>query len=58
MLDTSRVLLFIKLVDSLDWQKVDLLLKTDEGIMADWAVVKIVCSCFDKRREWNDKGRQ
>ena len=31
-------------------------LETDDGLTADWAVVKRVCGCFDKRREWVDKG--
>ena len=49
VLETSRVLLFVKSVDVLDREKVGLLLETDEGLTADWAVVKRVCSRFDKR---------
>ena len=30
------------------------LLETDDGLTTDWAMVKWVCSRFDKRREWND----
>ena len=45
MLDTSRVLLFIKSVDAL--------LDTYEGLTIDWVVVKWVCSRFDKQRKWN-----
>ena len=56
VLDTSRVLLFVKAVDALDREKVGLLLETDEGLTTDWAVVKGVCSRFDKRREWSDEG--
>ena len=56
VLETSRVLLFVKSVDALDREKVGLLLETDEGLTADWAVVKRVCSRFDKRREWSDEG--
>ena len=33
-----------------------LLLETDEGLMADWAMVKRVCSRFEKQREWSDEG--
>ena len=54
VLDTSKVLLFIKAVDSRDREKVGLLLETDDGLTTDWAMVKRVCSRFDKRREWND----
>ena len=56
MLDTSKVLLFIKSVDPLDQEKVGLLLETDGGLTTDWAVVKRVCNHFDKQREWNDEG--
>jgi hypothetical protein len=35
VLDTSRVLLFVKAVDALDREKVGLLLETDEGLTAD-----------------------
>jgi hypothetical protein len=55
VLDTSRVLLFVKSVDVRDREKVGLLLETDEGLTANWAVVKRVCSCFDKRRDWVEK---
>ena len=56
VLDTSHVLLFVKSVDARDREQVGLLLETDDGLTADWAVVKRVCSHFDKRREWVDKG--
>ena len=56
MLDTSKVLLFIKSVDSRDREKVGLLLETDDGLMTGWAVVKRVYSRFDKRHECNDEG--
>ena len=46
VLDTNRVVLFVKLVD---------VLETDNGLMTDWATVKGVCSRFDKRREWGDE---
>jgi hypothetical protein len=52
VLDTSRVLLFVKSVDARDREKIGLLLETDDGLTADWAVVKSVCSLFDKRRDW------
>ena len=33
-----------------------LLLETDDGLTAHWAMAKRVCGHFDKRREWVDKG--
>ena len=56
VLDTSRVLLFVKSVDARDREQVGLLLETDDGLTADWAVLKRICDRFDKRREWVDKG--
>ena len=56
ILDTSRVLLFVKVVDMRDQGQLGLLLETDDGLTADWAVVKRVCSHFDKRLEWGDEG--
>ena len=56
VLDTSHVLLFVKSVDARDREQVGLLLETDDGLTADWAVVKRVYDRFDKRREWVDKG--
>ena len=56
VLDMSRVLLFVKSVHALDREKVALLLETDDGLTADWAVVKRVCARFDKRHEWSDEG--
>jgi hypothetical protein len=52
VLDTSRVLLFVKSVDVRDREKIGLLQKNDDGLTADWAVVKRVCGRFDKRRDW------
>jgi hypothetical protein len=52
VLDTSRVLLFVKSVDARDQEKIGLLQETDDGLTADWAVVKRVCGRFDKRRDW------
>ena len=49
VLDTSKVLLFTKSVDEEDREKVGLLFETDEGLTTDWAVIKRVCSRFDKR---------
>ena len=57
VLDTSRVLLFIKSVHALDREKVVFLLETDEGLKNDWVVVKGVCSCFNKWCEWSDERR-
>jgi hypothetical protein len=48
VLDTSRVLLFVKSVDARDREKIGLLLETDDGLTANWAVVKRVYSRFDK----------
>ena len=56
ILDTSRVLLFVKSVDERDREQVGLLLESDDGLTADWAMVKTVCGRFHKRREWVDKG--
>ena len=56
VIDTSCVLLFIKSVDAQDWEKVGPLLEMDHGIMADWAMVKRVCSHFDKWCEWREEG--
>jgi hypothetical protein len=52
VLDTSRVLLFVKSVDARDREKIGLLLEIDDGLTADWAVVKRVYGRFDKRRDW------
>jgi hypothetical protein len=35
-------------VDARDREKIGLLLETDDGLIADWAVVKRVCGRFDK----------
>ena len=56
MLDTSWVLLFVRSVNALDGGSVGPLLETDDGLTTDWAVLKRVCSRFDKRREWSDEG--
>jgi hypothetical protein len=52
VLDTSRILLFVKSVDARDREKIGLLLETNDGQTAGWAVVKRVCGRFDKRRDW------
>ena len=51
VLDTSRVLLFVKSVDVRDREQVGLLLETDDELTGDWAVVKGVCSRVDKQRD-------
>ena len=56
ILDTSRVLLFVKSVDERDRDQVGSLLEFEDGLTADWAAVKRVCGRFDKRREWADNG--
>ena len=52
----SKVLLFLKSIDSLDWEKVGLLLETDDELTTNWTVVKGVCSHFDKQQEENNEG--
>ena len=42
-------------MDVRDRELVGLLLETDDELAADWALVKIVCGRFDKRRDWVDK---
>ena len=56
VLDTSKVLLFIKSADLRDREKVGLLLETNVGLTTIWAMVKRVCNCFNKGHEWNGKG--
>ena len=56
VLDTSRVLLFVKSVDIRDREQVGFLLEIDDGLTTNSAMVKRVCSRFDKQREWVDKG--
>ena len=56
VLDTSRVLLFVKSVDERDREQVGSLLETEDGLMVDWTAVKRVYCRFDKRPEWADKG--
>ena len=43
-------------MDVHDREQVSLLLETDDGLTAKWAVVKRVCIHFDKQREWSDEG--
>ena len=40
----TKVLLFIKSVDSLNHKKVGLFLETNKGLVTDLAVVKSVCN--------------
>ena len=56
ILDTSRVLLFVKSVDERDRAQAGALLETEDGLTTDWAAVKRACGRFDKRREWADDG--
>ena len=55
ILDTSRILQFVKAVDVRDREQVVLLLETDDGLTTDWTMVKRVCARFDKRHEWGGK---
>ena len=50
----SKVILFVKSIDVLDYEKFGLLLATYEMLTTDWAVVKRVCGHFDKRHDWNN----
>ena len=43
-------------MDVRDREQVGVLLETDDGLTADWAMVKRVCGHFDKRHEWVNKG--
>ena len=56
VLDTGKVLLFVKAVDVGYREKVGLLLEDDDRLITDWDAVKRVCSRFDKRREWTVEG--
>ena len=56
MLDTSKVLLFVKSFDLLDRDNVDLLLETNDDLTVDWAVVKGVCGRINKHKDWKEKG--
>ena len=56
VLDMSRVLLLVKVVDARDRDQVGLLLEMDEELMVDSAGVKRACARFDKRREWDEEG--
>ena len=56
ILDTSRVLLFVKSVDERDREQVGSLLETEDGLTTDWAVVMRVCGRFDKWQERTDNG--
>jgi hypothetical protein len=51
VLDTSHVLLFVKSVDVRDRETIISLIETDDGLTADWAMVKRVSGRFDKRRD-------
>ena len=55
MLDTSKVLLFVRSFDLLNRGNVGLPLETNDGLTVDWAVVKGVCGRIDKRRDWKEK---
>ena len=56
VLDTSKVLLFVKSFDFLIRDNVGLLLETNEGLTVDLAMVKEVCGLIDKWRNWTYKG--
>ena len=57
ILDSNKVLLFIKSVDEKDRRDLGLLLENDEGLISDWAAVKRACGRFDKRRQWDNETR-
>ena len=54
VLDSSKVLLFIKAVNVKDRRDLGLLLEDDDGLISDWAAVKRACGHFDKRRQWDN----
>ena len=55
VLNISKVLLFLKVVDVRDGEKVGLL-ENDDGLIMDWATTKRMCSFFAKQIEWYDEG--
>ena len=50
MLDTSKVLLFLKAVGVQNREKMCFLLENENKLITDWATVKRVCSRFDKTK--------
>ena len=56
MLDTSKVLLFVKSFDLLDCDNVALLLETKLGLTISYIAVKGVWSRNFKQQEWKDAG--
>ena len=55
VLDTSRVLLFVKTMDVRYREQVGLLLEMGDRLTGNWVVVKRDCDRFDKWREFGDK---
>ena len=53
MLDTNKVMLFVKSVDLLDCKMVGLLLEVDKGLTTHRVAVKRVSGT---RHNWNDAG--
>ena len=51
VLDTSKVILFLKAEDARDRKKVCLLLENEDEFISYWIAVKRVCGLYDKRRE-------
>ena len=50
VLDTSKVLLFLKAVGVQNREKMCFLLENENKLITDWATVKRVCSRFDKTK--------
>ena len=54
MLDMSKVLPLLKVIDARDREKVGLLEKDDE-LRNNWTVLRRVHNRIDKRCEWNEE---
>ena len=55
ILDTRKILLFIKSIGMMDREKVGLRLETDDRRTTDMTIVKRVYGYFDKQQDWNNK---
>ena len=50
-MDSTKVLLFIKLVDVDDRRDLKLLLEDDDGVISEWAAVRRACGSFDTHQQ-------
>ena len=55
VLNTSKVQLFIKVVDVRDREKISLLLETNDGLTTYWETMKRVYNRLKKRHELNER---